>query len=190
MRQTCPTALLCMAAIIFGFVGAASHADEATHALRIGVFYDCLSIRNGDLQPGTPVAIIRFNSEEENQVSGDTRDRRFAARIIGKADTATDCPTWVEDRTLREDGAGLFLYTVSPEIPGTLESVERGIGMVGIRPDDETPIDLDGNGVVDTFSIFVTLGGLVYEVWRGEIWIGPPLWTGSWHFYHGPDGPE
>ena len=170
--------------------GAASRADEADYESRIGVLNDCLSIRNGALEPGTPVTIIRFNSQEDERfVSGDTRERRIAARIVAKTDT-TECPTWVEDRTLREDSADLSLYTISPAIPGMLDSVEFGIGIVGISLDDEKPIDIDGNGTVDTFSKFVTFGGLVFEVWEGKIWFGAPLWTGSWHYYHGPEGDD
>jgi hypothetical protein len=101
-----------------------------------------------------------------------------------------DCPSWIEDRTLREDSAELFLYRLSSESPGVLDSIEWGIGIIGIPPGDEKPLDLDGNGVVDTFSEFVTFGGLVFEVWGGQIWFGEPFWRGSGHYYHGPEGPD
>jgi hypothetical protein len=101
-----------------------------------------------------------------------------------------DCPSWIEDRTLREDSAELFLYRLSSESPGVLDSIEWGIGIIGIPPGDEKPLDLDGNGVVDTFSEFVTFGGPVFEVWGGQIWFGEPFWRGSWHYYHGPEGPD
>src|SRR5688572_14309374 len=121
---------------------------------RIGVFYDdCLSIGSSALEPGTPVTIIRFNSQEDERfASGDTPERRVAARVVAKADLVDDCPSWIEDRSLRENSAELFLYALSSEIPGLLDSVEWGIGIVGISPGDEMPIDLDGNGIVDTFS--------------------------------------
>jgi hypothetical protein len=88
---------LCLAAFLLGAAaGAASRADEADYESRIGVLNDCLSIRNGALAPGTPVTIIRFNSQEDEPfVSGDTRERRIAARIVAKTDTAA-CPAWVE----------------------------------------------------------------------------------------------
>lgn len=171
---------------------ATSDADKASYDSRIGVFYDdCLSIGSNALEPGTPVTIIRFNhQEDEGFASGDTRERRIAARVVAKADLVDDCPSWVEDRTLRENSAELFLYTLSSEIPGMLDSIEWGIGIVGIPPGDEKSIDLDSNGVVDTFSEFVTFGGLVFEVWGGQMWFGEPIWTGSWHYDHGPDGPD
>jgi hypothetical protein len=167
--------------------GSASEASEQGYGSRIGVFNDCLSIRNAALEPGTPVTIIRFNSEEENTVSGDTRERRIAARILAKAELVDDCPIWVEDRTLREDSAELSLYTISPESPGILNSVEFGIGVLSISPGDETPLDIDGNGVVDTFAEFGGFASLNFQVWGGTIWFGEPLWSDSWRYYHGPE---
>ena len=183
--------ILAVALLLWAAVGAGSHAGEPDYAARIGVFYDCLSIRNDALAAGTPVTIIRFNHQEDEPfVSGDTRERRIAARIVEKADLVSDCPSWVEDRTLREDGAELFLYTLSSESAGVLDSIEWGIAIIGIPPGDEKPLDLDGNGTVDTFSEFVTFGGLVFEVWGDTMWFGTPLWTGSWHYYHAPEGEE
>jgi hypothetical protein len=167
--------------------GTASHAAEPDYASRIGVFNDCLSIRNAALEPGTPVTIIRFNSEDENTVSGDTQERRIAARIVAKAELVDDCPIWVEDRILREDSAELSLYTISAETPGMLNSVELGIGILDIPPGDETPLDIDGNGVVDTFAEFGHFASLSFEVWGGAIWFSEPLWSDSWRYFHGPE---
>jgi hypothetical protein len=167
--------------------GSASEASEQGYESRIGVFNDCLSIRNAALEPGTPVTIIRFNSEDENIVSGDTRERRIAARIVAKAELVDDCPIWVEDRSLREDSAELSLYMISPESPGMLNSVELGIGILDIPPGDETPLDIDGNGIVDTFAEFGHFASLSFEVWGGTIWFGKPLWSDSWRYFHGPE---
>jgi hypothetical protein len=127
-------ALICAIVLFLGMaLGSASEASEQDYESRIGVFNDCLSIRNATLEPGTPVTIIRFNSEDENTVSGDTRERRIAARIVAKAELVDDCPIWVEDRILREDSE-LSLYTISPESPGMLNSVELGIGVLDVPP--------------------------------------------------------
>ena len=92
--------ILAVALLLWAAVGPASHASEPYYAARVGVFYDCLSIRNDALVPGTPVTIIRFNHQEDERfVSGDTRERRIAARIAETADRVSDCPSWVEDRT-------------------------------------------------------------------------------------------
>jgi hypothetical protein len=180
-------ALICAIVLFLGMaLGSASEASEQDYESRIGVFNDCLSIRNATLEPGTPVTIIRFNSEDENTVSGDTRERRIAARIVAKAELVDDCPIWVEDRILREDSE-LSLYTISPESPGMLNSVELGIGVLDVPPGDETPLDIDGNGVVDTFAEFGRFASLTFQVWGGTIWFGEPLWSDSWRYFHGPE---
>ena len=58
------------------------------------------------------------------------------------------------------------------------------------EPNDKTPIDLDGNGAVDTFSKFSSLGSLIFEVWSGAPFWGEPLWTGYYVFGHGPEGED
>jgi hypothetical protein len=181
------------AAVLLGATaGAASHADEGEYESRIGVFNDCLSIRNDALAPGTPVTIIRFNSEEERFVSGDTRDRRIAGHIVAKTNSVEDCYLMIRDKSLREgeDSDDLILYIVAPVIAGSLDSIETGIAIIGIGPDNTTPIDLDGNGAVDTFEIFSSLGSLIYYVWSGAPFFGTPLWTGSYVFGHGPEGED
>ncbi len=42
--------------------------------------------------------------------------------------------------------------------------------------------------VADSFSQFVTLNGFIFEVWKGQNWVGGPLWWGSYIYYHGPEG--
>ena len=181
-------ALICAVVLFLSIAGgSASEASEQDYGSRVGVFNDCLSIRNAALEPGTPVTIIRFNSEDENTVSGDTRERRIAARILAKAELVDDCPIWVEDRTMREDSAELSVYTISPESPGMLNSVELGIGILDIPPGDETPLDIDGNGIVDTFAEFRHFASLSFEVWGGAIWFSEPLWSDSWRYFHGPE---
>lgn len=67
--------------------------------------------------------------------------------------------------------------------------MEFGIAIVGLGPDNVDPIDLDGNGAADSFSKFVTLNELIFEVWKGERWVdvGEPLWWGAYHYYHAPE---
>jgi hypothetical protein len=169
---------------------ATGDADQANYDARIGVFHDCLSIRNDALAPGKPVAIMRFNSEDENYLRGDTRDRRFAGKIVAKTESAEHCLSEIEERKLRDDADEFTLYIVAPVIAGGLDSIEIGIGVVGIGPDDIEPIDLDGNGVVDTFAEFSSFGSLIFDVWSGAPFWGEPLWTGYYVFGHGPEGED
>jgi hypothetical protein len=168
----------------------ASHAVAGDYDPRIGVFNDCLSIRNDALAPGTPVTIIRFSSEEGPIVSGDTRDRRFAGTIVAKTESAEHCLSEIEERKLRDDADEFTLYIVAPVKAGGLDSIEIGIAVVGIGPDETTPIDLDGNGEVDTFAEFSSFGSVIFDVWSGAPFWGEPLWTGYYVFGHGPEGED
>jgi hypothetical protein len=188
MFQRALISIVCAAAILLSAAESVSiRPGEPSYASRIGLYYQCLAIRNHELRPGTPVTIIRFNSEDELFVDGSTHDRRVAARILGKADSAEQCPTLTEERTGEAEIDDVSHYTVSPVGDGSLESVEFGIAIVGLGPDNADPIDLDGNGAADNFSVFVTLDGLIFEVWKGERWVGEPLWRGSYHYDHGPE---
>ena len=195
LRSRCARSAACSciwaAALLLGVAASvASHAGEGDYDFRIGVFNECLSIRNGGLEPGTPVTIIRFNSEEEPIISGDTHNRRFAGKIVAKTESAEHCLPEIEERKLRDDADEFTLYIVAPVIAGGLDSIEIGIAVVGIEPDDTKPIDLDGNGAVDTFSKFSSLGSLIFEVWSGAPFWGEPLWTGYYVFGHGPEGDD
>lgn len=187
-RNPGPVAIVCVAAILLGAsTYLAIEPGEPSYTTRVGLYYRCLAIRNHELQPGTPVTIIRFNSGDERFVDGSTLDRRVHGRILGKADSAEQCPDLHEEGTGEADIDDLSHYTVSPVGDADLDSVEFGIGIVGLGPDDADPIDLDGNGAADTFSEFVTWNGLIFQVWKGERWVGEPLWRGSYQYYHGPE---
>jgi hypothetical protein len=190
MRPAARSCLLAAALLLGSAAGAVSHANEREYDSRIGVFIECLSIRNDALDPGTPVTIIRFNSEEEPIVSGDTHDRRFSGKIVAKTESAEHCLPEIEERKLRDDADEFTLYVVAPVTAGGLDSIEIGIGIVGIAPNDTKPIDLDGNGAVDTFAEFSSLGSLIYDVWSGAPFWGEPLWTGYYVFGHGPEGED
>ncbi len=163
---------------------------EAAYASRVGVFFGCLSIRNDVLTPGTLVTVIRFNEEEEDIASGDTTERRIAGKIVGLTESAEHCPSLVEERNLRNDAGEFTIYIVASDPSGALDSVDFGIAIVGLGPEDAKPIDLDGNGAIDSFSEFSSLGSLIFEVWSGAPFFGKPLWTGYYVFGHGPEGDD
>ena len=129
--------------------GGATHAEEPDYASRIGIFYKCLSIRNPGLTPGTPVTILGFTSKGSNFVLGNTRDRRFAGKIVAKTQSAQDCLSEIEERNYLYESDEFTLYTVAPIVAGAFKSFEIGIAVVGIAPEDAAPIDLDGKGDPD-----------------------------------------
>jgi hypothetical protein len=163
---------------------------EADYASRVGVFLGCLSIQNDELTPGTPVTVISFNEEEEDVASGDTTERHIAGKIVGMTESVEHCPTLVEERNLREDAGEFTIYIVASDTSGALDSVDFGIAIVGLESEHAKAIDLDGNGKIDSFSEFSSLGSLIFEVWSGAPFFGKPLWTGYYVFGHGPEGED
>src|SRR5262245_52055617 len=186
MRNRNPwrVALVFAAAILLGTT-ASIQAAEPSYASRIGIFELCLAIHNRNLRPGTPVTIIRFNSKDELVVSGNTPGRRVAAKIVRRTDSADECPDLVDERARTKEH--FSIYTVSSDDGPGLEAIESGIGIVGLKGKDADVIDLDGNGAADSFSVFVTMEGLIFNVWKGELWEGEPLWEGYYDVGHGPE---
>jgi hypothetical protein len=165
--------------------GTASHAVEPDYASRIGIFYKCLSIRNPGLTPGTPVAILGFTSKGSNFVLGDTPDGRFAGKIVAKTRSAQDCLSEVEERNYLYESDEFTLYTVAPTVAGAFKFFEIGIAVVGIGPNDASPIDLDGKGDPDYFALSPGEASLTFEVQSGDPTKGEPvdpLWTGRYVF--------
>ena len=60
---------------------------------------------------------------------------------------------------------------------------------MGLAGNETEPIDLDGNGAADSFSVSVTAGGLIFYVWKDTPWPweGEPLWKGYYDIGHGPE---
>jgi hypothetical protein len=165
--------------------GGATHAEEPDYASRIGIFYKCLSIRNPGLTPGTPVTILGFTSKGSNFVLGNTRDRRFAGKIVAKTQSAQDCLSEIEERNYLYESDEFTLYTVAPIVAGAFKSFEIGIAVVGIAPEDAAPIDLDGKGDPDYFAMFSGEASLTFEAHSSDPTTGEPvdpLWTGRYVF--------
>ena len=185
-RNPCRVALVFAVAILLGTT-ASIEAAKPSYASRIGIFEQCLAIHNRNLRPGTPVTIIRFNSEDELVVLGNTPGRRVAARILRRTDSADECPDLVEERARTKED--FSIYTVSSNDGPGLEAIESGIGIVGLLDNETEAIDLDGNGAADSFSVSVTAGGLIFYVWKDTPWPweGEPLWKGYYDIGHGPE---
>jgi hypothetical protein len=185
-RKRAFNAALCFATVLLGATAdATSQAGEPDYDSRIGIFYKCLSIRNPGLMPGMPVTILGFNSKSSNFVLGDTQDRRFVGKIVGKTQSAQDCLSEVEERNYPYQSDEFTLYTVAPAVAGAFKSFEIGIAVVGIAPEDAAPIDLDGKGDPDYFAMFPGEASLTFEAGSGDTTTGAPierLWTGRYIF--------
>jgi hypothetical protein len=87
--------------------------------------------------------------------------------ILGKTDSAENCPALADDVRDWNDGSGVAFYRVALEKGQSLGPEALGIGVV--RPEaGEDPFDLDGNGVADGFSVCNGKNGLTFVAWIGE----------------------
>jgi hypothetical protein len=147
---------------------------------RIGWVDSCLAIQNDGLQPGTPVTVMLFDTDER-LVAQRVLTRRVGAKILAKTTSAAKCPALIEDRRVSNQIAGVSFYTVSLDgAPAARPSYGIfGIGVVGVRPTDQ--IDLDGNGAAESFTVCKSFEALNFAVWKGRPREGVPLWAGQYY---------
>jgi hypothetical protein len=134
---------------------------------RVGWLDGCLGITDTQLQPGTPIGLMIFAPEDEHKFGRTVFKKRVSAVILGKADSAENCPALADDVRDWNEGDGIGFYKVALENGQSLEPEALGIGVV--RPEaGEDPFDLDGNGEADGFSICNGKNGLTFVAWSGE----------------------
>jgi hypothetical protein len=134
---------------------------------RVGWLDGCLGITNTQLQPGTPIGLMIFAPEDEHKIGRTVFKKRVSAVILGKTDSAENCPALADDVRDWNEGDGIGFYKVALENGQSLEPETLGIGVV--RPEaGEDPFDLDGNGEADGFSICNGKNGLTFVAWSGE----------------------
>ena len=177
-------ALICTALILAAPSYVSGQPSGPPFAARIGWLHDaCLAIENPGLNPGTPVTIIRFGIDDEPIPQERARGKRVAAQIIGKTESAELCPALNEDRRIvNQEGTGLSFYTVSIKGPQDTGFAGYGIGIVGLEAKDTDRIDLDGDGVADSFTLCRTKSGeeeVSFSIWTGAPYEGRALWTGT-----------
>jgi hypothetical protein len=157
-RNLGPATVICAAAILLAATAQASAAEPVEEIgspfdSRIGWFYGCLAIKSHTLEPGTPLTIVMFN-EDEHLIEQRILGLRATGKILGKTHSREKCPAlseWKGGGNERED---VSFYTVALD-DGPFTNPEDGIfgfGILGLDADTK-PIDLDGNGVADSFSV-------------------------------------
>ncbi len=149
---------------------------------RLGWVHGCLGIFNSKLDPGMPITLLMFGTDEERPAGRSILNRRVEGQILRATDSAEDCPALAgrgrEWNDLYDDGS---YYLVALDDGGTLDHAELGIGIVALGPKEADPIDLDGNGASDGFTVCgqewkdapLTLQ---FVVWEGEPYRSGLLW--------------
>jgi hypothetical protein len=135
---------------------------------RIGWLDGCLGISNTQLQPGTPIGIMMFAPEDQQKTGRTVFKKRVSGVILGKTESAENCPALAEDVRDWNDGSGVGFYKVALENGQSLAPDALGVGVVRPEP-EEDPFDLDGNGVADGFSVCNGRNGLTFLAWIGEV---------------------
>lgn len=147
---------------------------------RIGWLDECLAIKNHALQPGTPVTVVAY-AASERLLAARILSKRLSGKILGKTDSTEHCPALnVLENRINETGQVSY-YTVAIETAPDVEFPDFGIAIVGLEPGDTDPIDLNGDGAADSFSVCNSWKGIGFDVWGGKPRKGEPLWHGYYH---------
>ncbi len=147
-------------------------------ASRIGWLHGCLGIYNTQLQPGTPIGIMTFASEDEGKTGKSIFTRRVTGTILGKTDSSETCPPLakdVRDWNVRWD---IAYYTVALESGEHIGPDTLGVGVVYPEP-GEDPFDLDGSGEADGFSVCDGKHGMTFVVWNAAPYGSQYVWFES-----------
>ena len=155
--------------------------------LQVGYVDECLAIRNGTLKPGTPVTIMTF-AEDETLVAQRILSRRVTGKILAKATTDENCPPMREDR--KDENVSFYAIALDDGPFMNAQDSIFGIGIVEMGRESADQIDLDGNGVPDSFSVCNSLEGVNYFVWRGAPRQGEPIWRGYYYLGYESEGSD
>jgi hypothetical protein len=78
-----------------------------------------------------------------------------------------------------------------------IEGIERippyydlGFGILGLRAEEERPIDLDGGGEPDSFTVCDGIHGVNHKVWQAAPREGEPLWHAYYNLGYEIEGPS
>ena len=157
------------------------HSEPEPITKYAGWFYnDCLAIQAPNLLAGTNVTLV--DAEDSSNIHNST--------ILGPAETADECPALAEDRksvntqgnknfyliskskTIKEEGS--FVYGVAVVIGDnkTLASISE-------------TLDLNNDGIQDSFSSCATSEGINFDVWSAAPYESKNIWNG--YYYLGYD---
>lgn len=149
---------------------------------QVGYVDECLAIKNGELEPGTPVTIMTIE-EGDAFLTDRILSLRVTGEIVGKTTSDEDCPPLFDNRSGVNDSDGVSFYTIALDDGPFMDPDETifGIGIVGLGPENSDPIDLDGNGTADGFTACKFYEGFEFVVWMGMPYEGAPLWDAYYY---------
>jgi hypothetical protein len=140
---------------------------------RIGWLHKaCFAVKNDSLQPNVALVIVKMDEPQST----------IHATVLARTMSDKVCPALLPDRKATNTARGLSFYEVS--FPDK-QSVELGIGIIGLATNGARGIDVNGDGKVDRFTQCATSEGISFGAWSGTPYEGKPLWSG--YYYLGYD---
>jgi len=164
-------------------------AFTSAFAARIGWVDKCLAIENDALKPGTPVTLVMFDSDADRKAARRLLKRHASGRIVGKTSSASRCPALKGRRKEANALADVSFYTVVLD-DGPADAGLFGIGIIGPESEDTDFIDLDGNGVADSFTACPSLESIHFAVWKGAPDDDRAIWDAFDYLGHEADRAE
>lgn len=147
----------------------------------VGWFYDqCLAIKAPNLPKGTIVTLIDAEASENT----------IRSSIIALAKNADKCPPLAGDRKSVNIEGGKSFYLISKskaiQVEGTFNF---GIAVVldgkNASQSISEMLDLNNDGIRDSFSFCATSEGISFEVWSATPYKSESIWNG--YYYLGYD---
>jgi hypothetical protein len=155
---------------------AQSDPNPSSLEARVGWLDQCLAIKNDALQPGTPVTFLIFDPDRTEIVDYGTFTHRVAGQIVEKTRSRERCRALYHRIN---DAPDISFYEVLLE--GVSAQHHTGIGILGLSPDAD-PIDMNGDGAQESFTLCHTGAGFRFDIWAGEARTSDRLWSGTSHF--------
>jgi hypothetical protein len=183
------TALL----ILFAVVSPApSYAlDKGTLDARVGWVSECFGIMHSDLPAGTPVTFILYDPGRPDLEQQRILSKRVQGAILARAKSAERCQPIAEVTGGSNEEAGYVFYDVTIEGIETMPpNYDFGFGILGLSTGDERPIDLDGGGEPDSFTVCDGIHGVNYKIWHAAPRQGEPLWHAYYNLGYEVEGPS
>lgn len=176
--------LLVLASLVVALVGCASRLQPLESRLIIkhaGWFYNnCLAIKLPNLPKGKIVTLVDAEDTENT----------LRSQIIDLASSSDGCPPLAEDRKNVNTESGNIFYLISkPKEIRAEGKFNFGFAVVlGDRKEltsDVKILDLNNDGMRDTFSFCATSEGISFEVWSAKPYKSKSIWNG--YYYLGYD---
>lgn len=146
-----------------------------------GWFYGrCLVIKAPNLPTGTVVTLVDAEATENT----------YRSRIIAPAKNADECPPLAEDRknVNVEGGKNFYLISKSKTIQaqGTfIFGIAVVLGGNNASVSISETLDLNNDGIQDSFSFCATSEGISFEAWSATPYKSKSIWNG--YYYLGYD---